>query len=79
MNKPRSRGGDEELGSIGVSASIGHAEKTDLGVLQLEVLISELVAVDCHLLVPHPHMQLRVYLLDLPPVPSPLVKSPPNN
>ena len=32
-------GGDEELGAVGVLASIGHRENPRLGVLQLEVLI----------------------------------------
>jgi hypothetical protein len=45
---PRGGGGDEELRSIGVLSSVGHAEKANLGVLQLEVLIGELVAVDCN-------------------------------
>ena len=31
--------GDEELGAVGVLASVGHREDTGLGVLQLEVLI----------------------------------------
>jgi hypothetical protein len=39
-------GGDEELRAIGVFAGVGHAEKTGLGVLQLEVFICELVAVN---------------------------------
>lgn len=38
--------GDEELGSIGVGAGVGHGELALLGVLELEVLILELVAVD---------------------------------
>lgn len=32
-------GGDEELGSIGVLASIGHGQHTRLAVLEVEVLI----------------------------------------
>ena len=40
------REGDEELGAVGVGASVGHGEKEGLGVLQGEVLVSELVAVD---------------------------------
>jgi hypothetical protein len=39
-------GGDEELGTIGVLARVGHAKNTLLGVPQLEVLILELRAVD---------------------------------
>ena len=32
-------GGDEELGAVGVLASVGHGEDTGLGVLEPEVLI----------------------------------------
>merc|ERR1711879_467995 len=39
-------GGDEELGSVGVLASVGHGEEVWLGVLELEVLIGKLLAVD---------------------------------
>lgn len=39
-------GGDEELGAVGIRSSVGHGQETLLGVLQLEVLILELVAVD---------------------------------
>lgn len=39
-------GGDEKLGAIGVWSSIGHGEKVWPIVLQLEVLISEFLAVD---------------------------------
>ena len=39
-------GGDEELRAVGVGASIGHAEQEGLGVLALEVLVGELLAVD---------------------------------
>lgn len=39
-------GGDEELATVGVLSGVGHAEKTLASVLQLEVLIGELVAVD---------------------------------
>jgi hypothetical protein len=38
--------GDEELGSVGVRAGVGHGELALLGVLELEVLILELVAVN---------------------------------
>lgn len=39
-------GGDEELRTVGVLASVGHGQLALLGVLELEVLIGELVAVD---------------------------------
>jgi hypothetical protein len=39
-------GGDEELGAVGVGASVGHGQQTGLVVLQLEVLIGKLLAVD---------------------------------
>jgi len=39
-------GGDEELRAIGVLSCVGHGEEALLGVLELEVLIWELVAVD---------------------------------
>ncbi|KAF1769647.1 hypothetical protein GCK72_001464 [Caenorhabditis remanei] len=38
--------GDEELGSIGVSSSVGHGQPSGSVVLQLEVLVSELFSVD---------------------------------
>ena len=38
--------GDEELGAVGVGASVGHGQQVGLGVLDLEVLIGELLAVD---------------------------------
>lgn len=41
------RGGDEELGAIGVLAGVGHGHETLLGVLELEVLVGKLVTVDC--------------------------------
>ena len=34
--------GDEELAAVGVFAGVGHAEKTSLAVLELEVLVGEL-------------------------------------
>jgi len=37
---------NKELGSVGVGSSIGHAQDSRSGVLQLEVLVFELVAVD---------------------------------
>jgi hypothetical protein len=39
-------GGEEELGAVGVGASVGHGENTSTGVLQDEVLVLELVAID---------------------------------
>jgi hypothetical protein len=39
-------GGDKELRTIGVGASIRHREQSRLGVLQLEVLVFKLVAID---------------------------------
>lgn len=39
-------GGDEELGAVGVLASVGHAQPAGAVVLQLEVLILEALAVD---------------------------------
>ena len=39
-------GGDEELGAVGVLAAVGHAQETLASVLELEVLIRELGAVD---------------------------------
>lgn len=42
----RLHGADEELRSVGVSASVGHGQDAGAGVLQAEVLIGELVAID---------------------------------
>lgn len=39
-------GGDEELGTVGVGTGVGHGKQTGAVVLQLEVLISELLAID---------------------------------
>ena len=39
-------GADEELTSVGVGTSVGHAQYTGLGVLEHEVLISKLGSVD---------------------------------
>jgi len=45
--KPRAgNGGNEELGAVGVLAGVGHGEEERLGVLELEVLIGELLAID---------------------------------
>ena len=38
--------GDEELRTVGVGTSIGHGQQTRTGVLQLEVFIRELLAVN---------------------------------
>jgi hypothetical protein len=43
----RDDGGDEELRAVGVLSGVGHGEETLLGVLELEVLVGELLAVDC--------------------------------
>lgn len=39
-------GGDEELGSVGVGASIGHRQDTRASVLQDEVLVTEFFTID---------------------------------
>ena len=39
-------GGDEELRAVGVLASVSHGQETGLGVLQLEVLVRKLLAVN---------------------------------
>ena len=39
-------GGDEELGSVGVLASVGHRQPSSSVVLQLEVLIRKSITVD---------------------------------
>lgn len=45
--KPRGIGGaDEELGAVGVTASVGHGEGTKPTVLEVEVLVLKLGAVD---------------------------------
>ena len=45
--KPRGDdGGDEELRAVGVRTSVGHGQQARLVVLQLEVLVGELLAVD---------------------------------
>lgn len=40
--------GDEELGAIGVRASIGHADPSNPIVLQFEVLIRKGLTIDAH-------------------------------
>ena len=40
-------GSNEELGAVGVGSGVGHGQGARLGVLELEVLILELVAIDC--------------------------------
>jgi len=45
--EPRGRNsGDEELRTVGVRAGIGHRQETGLSVLELEILVFELVAVN---------------------------------
>lgn len=39
-------GGDEELGTVGVGAGVGHGEEEGSVVLKLKVLVGELVAID---------------------------------
>ena len=39
-------GSNEELRAVGVLAGVGHREQTRLGVLELEVLVGEFVAVN---------------------------------
>jgi hypothetical protein len=39
-------GADEELGAVGAGASVGHGEDTGASVLEVEVLVLELLAVD---------------------------------
>lgn len=39
-------GADEELGAVGVGPGVGHGQDARPGVLQLEVLVRKLVAVD---------------------------------
>lgn len=40
--------GDEELGAIGVRASIGHADPPNSIVLQFEVLVRKCLTIDAH-------------------------------
>jgi len=44
--RPRLGKAEAELRPIGVGTSVGHGEKERLGVLEVEVLISELLSVD---------------------------------
>ena len=39
-------GGDEELGPVGVLARVGHRQPAGAEMLQLEVLVGKLLAVD---------------------------------
>lgn len=39
--------GDKELRAVGVGAGVGHGQEALPGVLELEVLVGELVTVDC--------------------------------
>jgi len=39
-------GGDEELGAVGILSGIGHGEDAGLGVLEFEVLVIELIAIN---------------------------------
>jgi hypothetical protein len=39
-------GGEEELRAVGVGARVGHGQQAGAGVLQLEILVGELLAVD---------------------------------
>jgi hypothetical protein len=64
------------LRPIGVLPCVGHTEKALLGVLELEVLVWELGSIDCQMLA-YEQLALQGDILDFPPVPSPLVKSPP--
>lgn len=69
---------DEELGPIGIFARIGHAEHSRLAVLQLEIFIGKLRAVDG--LSPgsyRTHISLSFRAEEGAHIPSPLVKSPP--
>jgi hypothetical protein len=60
-NIPWGGGGDEELGAIGILSCVGHAEKTNLGVLELEVLIWEFVTVDYTALVTVHHANVLLH------------------
>src|SRR3989338_231280 len=39
-------GADEELGAVGVGASVGHGQNSGAGVLELEVLVFKLLSID---------------------------------
>lgn len=51
--------GDEELGAVGVFASVGHAEPARAVVLQLEVLIWEAVSIDALSFIRNKHLNLQ--------------------
>lgn len=46
VDRPGDDSGDEELGAIGVFARVRHAQQARLAVLQFEILIGKLWAVD---------------------------------
>jgi hypothetical protein len=56
---------------IGVFAGIGHGKKTSTIMFDLEILIGEFSTIN------YSQSTQKREILDFPPVPSPLVKSPP--
>lgn len=74
---PCDGGGNEELRTIGIFASVCHAQDTGLAVLQLEVLIFELVSVDGFASSAYASLSPAIKAIDVDDSPSPLVKSPP--
>ena len=73
--------GDEELAAVGVLAGVSHGQQVRLVVLQLEVLISELAAVDLPSIVPLAQhgreAERKTVHTEWPPVPLERSKSPP--
>ena len=70
--------GDEELRAVGVLASIGHGQPAGALVLQSEVLVLELVAVDGLPTSPsNTNVKPKLDFRQRSDYPSPLVKSPP--